>query len=59
MKYASRHVLYPVPNVLDWEAVVVIVARAVRGTLIVVADRAVVARAVFLSVVARTMIADC
>lgn len=29
VKYASRHVLYPVPNVLDWIVFIVIVARAV------------------------------
>ena len=59
MKYASRHVLYPVPNVLDWGVVVVIVARMVRGVLVVVTERAVVVRTAFRSVVARTIIADC
>ena len=44
VKYASRHALYPVPNVWDWAAVMVVAARdavAARDILVLLRTRAV------------------
>lgn len=67
VKYASRHALYPVPNVFVPVAMTVVAARALRATLagvplravvVVVAARDVVARAVVVDAVRATVFVD-
>jgi len=58
VKYASRHALYPVPNVFVPVAVAVVVARALRAGVIVVATRDVATRAVLVDAVRATVFGD-